>query len=131
MKKILIVEDDRRIRTALGARLRAAHYEVLPACDPVYATLLVAVYKPDLIIADIWMPVMQGLTFVRRLRSLGLGEVPVIFLTASYREGLWESAMELGAVGYFEKPYDPDRLLATIASVFAPPTSTAREFARA
>jgi CheY-like chemotaxis protein len=126
MKKILLVEDDRRIRTALVARLRAAHYEVVAACDPVYATMMVAAHQPDLIIADIFMPVMKGLTFVRQLKGMGLHSPPVIFITASQQEGLWESAMRLGAAGFFEKPYDPNRLLATVAHTLAQSESNPR-----
>jgi CheY-like chemotaxis protein len=76
--------------------------------------MLAVTHRPDLIISDIWMPVAQGFTFVRRLKSFGVENVPVIFITASKREGLWETAMSLGAAGFFEKPYDPQRLLACV-----------------
>ena len=114
MKKVLILEDDARISTALAVRLRAAGYEVLTAVDPAFASMLAVTHRPDLIISDIWMPVAQGFTFARRLKSFGLENVPIIFITASKREGLWETAMSLGAVGFFEKPYDPQRLLACV-----------------
>jgi DNA-binding response OmpR family regulator len=123
MKKILVIEDDCRVAAALTARLRTAGYEVFSAPDPGHATIVAAMQSPDLIVTDIWMPVMQGLTFVRRLGSLGLGRPPVIFMTASRADGLWESAMEMGAAAYFEKPYDPQRLLAAISEALAHRTS--------
>jgi len=92
---------------ALGTRLRATGYEVLTAPDPAFAILLACVHLPDLIISDIFLPVMQGLSFVRRLRSLGLPEVPVIFITASQQNGLWESAMQLHAAGYLKNLTTP------------------------
>ena len=125
MEKILLVEDDAKVSAALGTRLRHAGYEVLTAPDPGFATLLVATQTPNLIISDLWMPVMQGFSFTRRLKSLGLSNVPVIFITASRRSGLWEEAMALGAAGYFEKPYDPVRLLAAVAAALERPAPTA------
>lgn len=124
-KRILLLEDDSRLAKALGARLRTAGYEVTTAPDPAFAVVHGAANPPDLIISDIWMPVMQGLTFARRRGTYGLAHVPIIFITASQRDGLWESAMTLGAAGYFEKPYDPERLLAAIAE--AVNATTARD----
>jgi CheY-like chemotaxis protein len=120
--RILLLEDDRRVSAALAARLRSAGYEVTAAPDPAFGVVLAALNPPDLIITDIWMPVMQGLTFARRRKAFGLADVPVIFITASRRDGLWESAMSLGAAGYFEKPYDPHRLLAAVAEAIDPST---------
>ena len=127
MKKILLLEDDAKVSAALGARLRHAGYEVLAAPDPGFAMLLATTHAPDLIISDLWMPIMQGFTFARRLKSLGLPNVPVIFITASRRSGLWEEALALGAAGYFEKPYDPPRLLAAVAEILERTASTAAE----
>lgn len=124
-KRILLLEDDARLSKALAARLRTAGYDVTTAPDPAFAVVHGAANPPDLIVSDIWMPVMQGLTFARRRATFGLAHVPIIFITASQREGLWESAMSLGAAGYFEKPYDPERLLVAIADAINP--NSARE----
>jgi len=53
---------------------------------------------------------------VQRLRSLGLEGVPIIFITASKLKGLRNTAEKLGAIAFFEKPYDADELLAAIAN---------------
>lgn len=133
MKKILLVEDDLRVRSALAARLRSAGYAVVTAPDPAFAILLAVTSRPDLLIADIWMPVMQGFTFVRRLESVGLAKIPTIFITASHQDGLWETAMSLGAAGFFEKPYDPERFLAAVARATGsvPPRQVGAELAHA
>lgn len=123
MKKILIVEDDFKIATALAIRLRAAGYEALTAVDPAFGAMLAVTHRPDLIISDIWMPIAQGFTFVRRLKSLGIENVPIIFITASLRDDLWETAMALGASAYFEKPYDSQRLLARVREILERPAS--------
>jgi CheY-like chemotaxis protein len=119
MKRILVVEDDARIASALGIRLEAAGYEVLTAVNGLEGLNLVLDQKPDLIIMDIWMPVGIGFSVAQRLRSLGLGAIPVIFITASKLRGLRKAAIMLGAVGFFEKPYDSEKLLHAIAEVLA------------
>ena len=115
MKKILIVEDDAKIATALGVRLEAAGYSVLVARDGFRGLQLALVWRPDLIVMDIWMPVGIGFSVAQRLQNLGVTGIPIIFITASKLKGLRETVSELGAVAFFEKPYDSKELLRTIA----------------
>jgi len=63
---------------------------------------------------DIWMPVGIGFSVAQRLHSLGLRGVPIIFITASKVKGLRKTAERLGAVAFFEKPYDSEQLLAAV-----------------
>ncbi|HXG47119.1 MAG TPA: response regulator [Methylomirabilota bacterium] len=124
MKTVLIVEDDPRISAALSVRLSAAGYRVLTANDG-FAGLKVAVAeRPDLILMDVVMPVGLGFSVAERLRDLGL-TIPIIFITASRRPGLRRSAERLGAVGFFEKPYDAEELMSAISFVtaHAPPSA--------
>jgi DNA-binding response OmpR family regulator len=114
-KKILIMEDDRKIATALGIRLEAAGYEVLTAADGFEGLKLTRDQHPDLIIMDIWMPVGLGFSVAQRLKSLGFAHVPVIFITASKVKGLRQTANGLGAAAFFEKPYDPEELLLAVS----------------
>lgn len=123
MKRILLVEDDPRIALALTVRLRSAGYDVLAAPGPSSGTSFANALLPDLIITDLRMPHMDGFTFVRHLRRTGLEKVPVIVITASRRDGLWETAMQLGAAAYFEKPYDATLLLAAVANALQPTIS--------
>ncbi|MEY2427843.1 MAG: two-component system, OmpR family, response regulator [Verrucomicrobiota bacterium] len=115
-KRILIVEDDTKIAGALAARLKAAGYDVLAANDGFEGIKQAVMGKPDLIVMDIWMPVGFGFSVAQRLQQLGLGAIPIIFVTASKLKGLRGTAEELGAAGYVEKPYKPQELLSAISS---------------
>jgi DNA-binding response OmpR family regulator len=115
MRKILIVEDDNRIAAALEIRLKAAGYEVLRAANGFDGLKLAVGEMPHLLIMDIWMPVGIGFSVAQRLQQLGLNGIPIIFITASKIAGLKGEAEKLGAVAFFEKPYDPKALLAAIA----------------
>lgn len=119
MKRILVVDDDLKIARALAIRLEAAGYESLTAINGLDAVDLVFTHRPDLIIMDIWMPVGIGFSVAQRLRTLGLGTIPIIFMTASKLRGLKYAAKKLGAVGFFEKPYEPEQLLEAVSQALA------------
>jgi DNA-binding response OmpR family regulator len=125
MKTILVLEDDPKIAIALAVRLEAAGYNVLTAPDGVRGLKLALVNRPDLIVMDIWMPVGLGLSVAQRLKDLGFEKTPVIFITASRLKGLREAADNLGAAGYFEKPYDPEQLLGAVHQALERHTFTA------
>jgi DNA-binding response OmpR family regulator len=115
MKKILIVEDDKKIVTALFVRLKAAGYETFAAYDAALAMSKAVAYQPDLVLLDISMPGGNGFTVAERLQhSVVTSGVPFIFLTASKQPDLRKKAMALGAAGFFEKPYDAEELLVAI-----------------
>jgi DNA-binding response OmpR family regulator len=122
-KKILVIEDDKRITTALAIRLEAAGYEVLTAGDGFAGLKQILNEKPDLLLMDIWMPVGTGFSVAQRLQSLGLEHIPKIFITASKLRGLRRIAQDLGGCGFFEKPYDPEELLAAISQALSPEVS--------
>ena len=115
VKKILVIDDDEKIAQALKIRLKPAGYEVLTAADGVYGLSLAMEHKPDLVILDIWMRVGGGFSVAYRLRERA-PEVPVIFITASKRAELREMADTLGAVGFIEKPWQPEELLAAVTT---------------
>lgn len=120
MKKILIMEDDTRIAAALAIRLSAAGYDVLTASDGLEGMHLAMNDRPDLLLMDIWMPVGLGFSVAQRLKAIGLGDIPIIFITASKLKGLKEAAQSSGAVAFFEKPYDPEKLLAAVSQALNP-----------
>src|SRR5436190_16136355 len=120
MKKILIIEDDTRIAAALAIRLTAAGYDVLTASDGLEGMHLAVKDRPDLLLMDIWMPVGLGFSVAQRLKAIGLGDVPIIFITASKLKGLREAAKRMGAAAFFEKPYDPEKLLAAVSQALHP-----------
>ena len=111
MKRILIIEDDRKIAAALAVRLRAAGYQVLETFDGREGLLSAVLQKPDLIISDIWMPNPIGFLNQERLCQLGLTDVPVIYITASQKQDLPQIAQQEGAAAFFEKPYNAEELL--------------------
>ena len=120
MNKILVVEDDVKIAAALRIRLEAGGYQVVAAADGFSGLKMTMTHRPNLILLDIMMPVGMGFSVAERLKDLGLGDIPIIFITASKRAGLRKTAQQLGAAGFFEKPYDADQLLAAIQLILGP-----------
>ena len=119
MKKVLIVEDDKKIVMALTVRLKAAGYEVITAFDAVMAGSMAVKHRPDLVLLDISMPGGNGFIVAERLQNSSVtAGVPMIFLTASKQPGMRQKAQELGAVAFFEKPYVAEELLAAIQMAF-------------
>ena len=129
-KKILVVEDDAKVATALGVRLESAGFKVVKATDGLGALKLAVEHRPDLVIMDIWVPQGNGVLIAQRMKHVGLADVPVIFLTAGRKEHLWKIAEETEPAGFFEKPYDSKQLLASIAAALqrahAGPARTSR-----
>jgi DNA-binding response OmpR family regulator len=114
MKKILIVEDDQNIAVALAIRLKSAGYEVTVASDAMRGVAAALKIQPDLALLDISMPAGNGFSVAEGIQSLIPTATPVIFLTASKQPGLRQRAEELGAAGFFEKPYEAEVLLTAI-----------------
>jgi sigma-B regulation protein RsbU (phosphoserine phosphatase) len=124
-KTILLVEDDERIVQVLKIRFHAAGYLVITAPDAVVAGMLALKHCPDLILLDISLPAGNGLMVAERLQNTrATASTPIIFLTASRQPGLREKAMALGAVGFFEKPYEPRKLLTAIADALHEPADS-------
>ena len=114
------MEDDVKIAAALRIRLEAGGYQVVAAADGFSGLKMTMTHRPNLILLDIMMPVGMGFSVAERLKDLGLGDIPIIFITASKRAGLRKTAQQLGAAGFFEKPYDADQLLAAIQLILGP-----------
>ena len=123
-KKILVVEDDKRIVMALAVRLKGKGYDVVAAYDAVMAMTIAMHHRPDLVLLDISMPGGNGFMVAKRLQNEATtAGIPLIFLTASKQPGLRENAQDLGAVGFFEKPYEAEDLLAAIDGALGEPVS--------
>jgi DNA-binding response OmpR family regulator len=111
---ILVMDDDAYMRELTGLHLANAGYEVLVAEDAVVAGHLVLRRRPDLILADIEMPFMDGLEFVRALRAdSSVSSIPVIFVSS--RDDLEDQAKALKAVAFLKKPVLADQLLTLVA----------------
>ena len=122
MGKILIVDDDKLIVSALSIRLRAEGHETVAAYDGASAVEQVKTQAPSLIIMDINLPFSSGLRAVKQIReATGATQIPVIFLTASKVPALREQAIALGAAGFLEKPYDANQLAVLVRVALAEP----------
>lgn len=108
--RILIADDDPLLRSLLVHRLSADGHDVLVAGDGAQALASIAEQKPDLIVLDALMPIMDGFEVLRRLKADRLSTAPIIMLTALKREQDIVGALQLGAADYLVKPFIPDEL---------------------
>lgn len=117
MKRILIVDDDMTLRTALVRYLGKRGYAVLDAASGIEALTLFERDPADLIVSDILMPEMDGFEFCRRLRTSRLGQlVPFLFLSSKSEVEDRVHGHSIGADDYIIKPFEPRELLAKIES---------------
>jgi two-component system alkaline phosphatase synthesis response regulator PhoP len=117
-KKVLVVDDEPDIVELLRYNLAREGYEVHVAHDGKQA-LEKAHAKPDLILLDLMMPVLDGFETCKRLKSdPGTSSIPVVFLTARSGEVDEILGLELGADDYIQKPISPRRLVARVKTLF-------------
>jgi DNA-binding response OmpR family regulator len=115
MKKILIVDDDRTLRTVLTRYLENRGYQVEQVTSGSEALVAVAKNPPDLVVSDVMMPEMDGLEFCRRLRATPYGQLmPFIFLSGKGELQDRIHGHSIGADDYLIKPVDPRELVAKI-----------------
>lgn len=114
-KNILVVEDETRIRFLLKDYLYKGDYNVLEAENGLIALDLFKTTKIDLVILDIMMPVMDGLTFLDKIRVVST--VPVILLTAKGEEEDKLQGYDYGADDYMTKPFSPKVLMAKVKAL--------------
>lgn len=115
--RILLVDDDPITREGLSELLEMEGFQVTLAGDGFDALDTLNKVVPDIILSDINMPGMDGLTFFRRVReNTAWFEIPFIFLTTRSTREDTRQAIGLGADDYFVKPFDPDDLLICVHS---------------
>ncbi|MBI5547419.1 MAG: response regulator [Deltaproteobacteria bacterium] len=113
-RTILLVDDSLSIRSILKVYLLPLKLELLDAEDGLRACQLLRLVPVDLIIADVKMEPMDGLTLLEKVRTSERDEirrVPVILLTGETGEGLRERGLQAGANAFIHKPIDPKHLL--------------------
>ncbi len=111
-KKILIIEDEMEIRRDLVKTLCLSNYETLSAADGVDGLKMAVKYKPDLIISDIMMPMLDGFGLLRELqKNQETASIPFLFLSAKSDRADIRDGMKFGADDFITKPYDIDELL--------------------
>ncbi len=115
MKKILVVEDV-EFNRELIVQLLEDTYEVLTAADGAAGIQLAARERPDLILMDLSLPIIDGWEATRRIKAnAALQEIPIIALSAHAMMGDQEKALQCGCDEYLSKPLDEDLLFATLA----------------
>jgi two-component system chemotaxis response regulator CheY len=118
---ILVVDDSPSIRQMLAVTLSEAGHEVLEAADGVLALHIAQQRVVDLVITDVNMPNMDGITLVRELRGLPAYRlVPLLMLTTESSSDRKMQGKQAGATGWIIKPFRPDQLLSTIDRVLGP-----------
>ncbi len=114
--RILIADDEDRIRKLIADFLSREGFEVLEAADGGQAlTMCTGSQKPDLVILDVMMPVMDGWTVLAELRKVG--DIPVILLTAKSSESDQLGGFRLVADDYVTKPFSPSLLVARVQAL--------------
>ncbi|MEO3387227.1 response regulator [Mesorhizobium sp. CAU 1741] len=109
---ILTVDDSASIRVTIKIALSGAGYSVAEAENGADGIAKAKAAHYDLIITDLNMPVMDGLTMIEELRkSPDHTGVPIIFLTTESDEGMKQRAKAAGATGWLTKPFDPEQLV--------------------
>ena len=115
---ILVVDDSSTIRRILRRDLESAGYLVTEAPDGEVGLAACRAYRPDLILLDVDMPVLDGMATLERLKAdPDLRHVPVLFLTARTSGGEAARGLDLGAHDYLKKPCDQAELLARVSAV--------------
>jgi CRP-like cAMP-binding protein len=119
MKSILVVEENKSISDNLSEMLAIANYKSVAANDCQHGIELAHKYKPDLIISDMLLTGVDGLSMVHILRNDPETEmIPVIMLTATKNSHDFRQAMDAGANDCFELPYNNNELLNVIGNIF-------------
>ncbi len=115
---ILAVDDSASVRQMVNFTLEGAGYEVVHAVDGREALEFARLHPVDLVLTDVNMPRMDGLTLIKELRALpSYRYTPMLVLTTESSPDKKMQGKQVGATGWIIKPFSPDQLLATIARV--------------
>ncbi len=112
MPRVLVVEDNEMNRDMLSRRLQRKGYDVIIALDGEAGVAMASSDRPDIILMDMSLPVLDGWEATRRLKALSeTASIPIIALTAHAMEGDRDKALQAGCDDYDVKPIDFERLL--------------------
>lgn len=120
-KTILVVDDSATLRQVVGIALKGAGYDVIEACDGKDALTKLNGQKIHLIISDVNMPNMDGITFVTEAKKLpNYKFTPVIMLTTEAGENKKSAGQAAGAKAWVVKPFQPPQMLAAVSKLIMP-----------
>ena len=115
IKKVLVVDDDPTMTTLLSKVLKDNDFQVKAVNEAVEGLEYAMAHKPDLIILDVMMPIVNGFNFCRLLKQeKDQKDIPILLLTARDQMKDIEIGLEMGAEAYLIKPLNTDELLKTI-----------------
>jgi DNA-binding response OmpR family regulator len=115
-KKLLLVDIDTNHLQSLAALFAPYHFEVMTATDGLSAYEQYKKARPDLVILEAILPKLHGFDLTSRIHRESRGAVPVVIVTGLYRGPQYrrEALTTFGAAEYFEKPYDPEKLVRAV-----------------
>jgi len=117
--RVLIVEDDREINNYVKSELEPL-YKVSQAYNGKEALEYILAKKPNLVISDVMMPKMDGITLCRKIKSnINVNYIPVVLLTAKSEDRDWAIGLEIDADAYIVKPFNPEILKRTVSSLLS------------
>ncbi|MCX5821255.1 MAG: response regulator [Deltaproteobacteria bacterium] len=118
-KTILVIEDNAMNMKLMRAVLKLGHYRVIEAPDAETGIRLAGENRPDLVLMDIQLPGMDGLSATRIIKAdPDLKDIPIFAMTGFAMEDDKKKALDIGFAGYIVKPFHVNELLETIAHVF-------------
>jgi two-component system, chemotaxis family, chemotaxis protein CheY len=117
---ILVADDSRTVRTMVRGALEADNYYLVEVPDGRAALEAASTMDADLVITDVNMPEMDGLTLVKELRARSAYKfTPILVLTTESGDDMKQRGREAGATGWLVKPFDAQRLRQTVSTVLA------------
>ncbi len=120
-KTILVVDDSASLRQVVSIALKGGGYDVIEACDGKDGLDKLNGRKINLIISDVNMPVMDGITFVKEVKRLPTHKfTPIIMLTTESQEAKKLEGQAAGAKAWVVKPFKPEQMLAAVAKLVLP-----------
>ena len=121
MATILVVDDSASLRQVVAIALKGAGYEVIEAGDGKQALAKLDGTKINLVVSDVNMPVMDGLTFVTEMKKLPKYKfTPVIMLTTEAGGDMKERGKAAGVKAWVVKPFKPDQMLSAVSKLILP-----------
>lgn len=117
-KKIMTVDDSSSVRQMVGLTLKGAGYEVVEGVDGQDALDKLKAEQVDMVVTDLNMPNMDGITLISNLRALPQYKfTPIVMLTTESQASRKQEGKSAGATGWIVKPFKPDQLLGVVKKV--------------
>ena len=120
-KTIMVVDDSASLRQVVSIALKGAGYQVIEACDGKDALGKLGAQKIHLVISDVNMPNMDGISFVKALKAMpDYRFMPVIMLTTEAQESTKQQGQAAGAKAWVVKPFKPEQMLDAVSKLVLP-----------